>query len=244
MKNLSKIIPSVVLFIFINVAGKCQGTLLPPDEAQPDQLFLQVGLEPGIVSTIGYTHRIGQTNKRTAFYAGAGIKFAPLLISKGAWRSNLIMAMDWEMANKWGTRITNDFYLAHDNNREGVMNGIGFELRSATIHYGKKWNKGFELGWQYTIATHIKHSKEAKETFDGRYPGNINGISGPKDGWYGAAASRFRLGFITSTSLNNHLYLQLGLGSLLSVQKQGILLGFSHAQVPVYFESMLSYLWK
>lgn len=243
MKNLLKIIPSIMLFVFINVAGKCQGTLLPPDEAQPNQLFLKVGLEPEIVSTIGYIHQIGNNDKKVGFHAGLSMKFEPLLISNGAWRANIIAAMDWKMTDKWGTRITNDFYLAHDNNREGVMNGIGFDLRSATIHYGKKWNKGFELGWQYTIATHIKHSEEAKETFNGRYPGNINGISGPKDGWYGAA-SRFRFGFITSAMLNNHLYLQLGLGSLLAVQKQGILLGFSHAQVPVYFESMLSYLWK
>lgn len=108
------------------------------------------------------------------------------------------------MSDHWGTIITNNLYLAHDHNLEGTMNGLGFELRSASVHLGKKWNNGFELGRQYNIATHIKHSEWVKDTFRDLYPENVDGINGPKDGWYSATVSRFRLGFVSSTSLNDH----------------------------------------
>lgn len=101
--------------------------------------------------------------------------------------------------------------------------------------------KGIDVGWKYTALTHIKHSEETKDTFNDRYPAGENGIDGPWDGWYRSTASRFRLGFAGSRKFGELWRIQIGIGTLLSVQRQGILLGFSHAQVPLYLESTVSY---
>lgn len=232
----------VLLPLLIAVTrGMGQPISSPPGIPVQNQVFISVGFEPELVTTIGYIHLIGQSGGNLDFHMGAGVKFAPLILSNGAVRVNLIGAVDWNMPKKWKTRFASNLYLAHDNNRAAVMNGLGIEIRSTTLHFGRKWTKGFELGWQYTGLTHIRHSQETKDTFNERYPGSITGINGPKDGWYKATASRFRLGFVGSKKLGDQWNWQFGIGTLLSIQKQGILLGFSHAQVPLYLESSFSY---
>ncbi len=221
--------------------GTCQ--VIISNEALHNQVFIGVGLEPEWVATVGYLYGIGKPGKPVDFQLGVSIKLPPLLVAQNAWRANLMVAAHWRMAERWSTQITGNIYNAHDYNRAGVMNGIGFEMRAAPAYDGKHWRKGFDIGWQYTALTHIRHSAEAKDTFKERYAGNINGIEGPKNGWYGATASRFRLGFIGARKLGDHLTWQLGLGGLISVQRQGIWLGFSHAQVPFYLQSTWAYRW-
>lgn len=234
---------SIIYFIILAFVRpvSSQPLVSPPGVAAQNQVFVSVGLEPELVTTIGYTRLVTQFGKDLDFHMGASLKFAPLIISDESFRINVTGAMDWEMGNQWKTRFSPDLYLAHDNNRAGVMNGLGIELHSTTLHFGEKWTKGFELGWQYTGLTHISHSIETKDTFGDRYPEGTRGLKGPKDGWYKATASRFRVGVVAAKQLDDHWGIQVGIGSLLSIQKQGILLGFSHAQVPVYLESTVSY---
>lgn len=229
------------ILAFTAVSVTSQPVVTAPEKPASNQLFISIGLEPELVTTIGYTHFIGNTSKNVDYHAGASLKFAPLIISNGAWRFNLINAANWRMSEVWKTQFAANLYLAHDNNRAGEMNGLGSELRVTPMHLGNTWAKGFDIGWQYTAFTHIKHSEETKDTFNDLYPAGENEIDGPRDGWYRATASRFRLGFAGSRKLGKHWRLQLGIGTLLSIQKQGILLGFSHAQVPAYLESSISY---
>lgn len=232
----------ILLSLFFTVSGGVSQPLhSPPGSPVNSQIFISVSLEPELVTTVGYLHPIGRSGKNLDFHIGAGLKFAPLILTNKAVRANLIGAVDWDISEMWKTRITPNFYLAHDDNRAAVMNGLGIELRSSTLHFGEKWTKGFEFGWQYTGLAHIRHSKETKKTFDDRYPDGDTGFHGPKNGWYRATASRFRLGFVGSKMLNEHWGIQVGIGTLLSIQKQGIRLGFSHAQVPAYIKSTISY---
>lgn len=239
MKKEIKLILTTVLILITRQSGYCQLIISTPNEKIKQQFFITIGLEPEITTSIGYTHVIGTPGKTLDWNLGASIKFAPLLVTKGAWRANLTTAAGWKTSEKWGVRTAWSFYLAHDNNRAAVMNGIGFEWRSAFIKYGQKWNKGIDAGWQYTAFTHIKNSNATKDTYSDRYPSNTGTYNGPKDGWYAVTASRFRLGFMSSVKFNEHLHLQIGAGSLFNIQKQKILLGFSHAQFPVYLETSL-----
>ncbi len=239
MKKEIKLILITVLILITSQSGYSQLIISAPDEKIKQQFFITIGLEPEIVTSVGYMHNVGSPGKTVDWNLGASIKFAPLLITKGAWRANLTTAANWKTSEKWGVRTAWSFYLAHDNNRAAVMNGFGFEWRSAFIKNGKKWNKGIDAGWQYTAFTHLKNSDATKETYNDRYPSNTGTYNGPKDGWYAGTASRFRLGFINSVKIKKHLHLQLGAGSLFNIQKQRILLGFSHAQVPVYLETSL-----
>jgi len=238
MKKEIKFILITILILITRQSGYCQ-LIISTNKKIKQQVFISIGLEPEITTSIGYMHVVGSSGKTLDWNLGASIKFAPLLIAKGAWRTNLTTAADWKTSEKWGIRTAWSFYLAHDNNRAVVMNGLGFEWRSAFIKIGEKWNKGVDAGWQYTAFTHINNSNATKDTYNDRYPSNTGTYNGPKDGWYAGTASRFRLGFISSVKFNEHLHLQLGAGSLFNIQKQKILLGFSHAQFPVYLETSL-----
>lgn len=237
--------PILLSFLFLLIAfrGNGQPVIAPPGEPALNQVFVSIGLEPEIVTTVGYLHFIGSRGKNLNFYAGGSIKLAPLLISSGAWRANAITAVDYNISDNWGGRFTTSLYNAHDRNRAGIMDGLGFELRATPVHYGKNWITGFDVGWQYTALTHIDHSAAARRAFEERYPQNRKGIEGPRDGWYRAAVSRFRVGLVGSRKLDDHWRLQFQLGSLLFVQRQGILLAFSHAQVPIYLNTQVEYGW-
>jgi len=237
-----KKIPFIIIILFASVL-KVHGQPLvsAPGTKVHNQVYIGLGLEPELVTTIGYLHLISRAEGNLDFYIGTSLKVAPMILSNDAFRINLTGALDWAMTQTWKTRSTLDFYLAHDNNKAAVMNGLGIDLSSSTLHFGRQWAKGFEFGWQYTGLTHIKHSAETKDTFNERYPSGEIGINAPKDGWYRSTASRFRVGFIGSRKFCERWRVQLGLGALLSVQKQGILLSFSHAQVPFYLNSTVSF---
>lgn len=229
------------LLTFSSLEGKSQPIISPSNATRPNQIFISIGLEPELVTTIGYTHLALSPGKNVDFHVGASVKLAPLIFSNGAWRFNIIGLTNWKISDTWKTRFTSKLYLAHDNNRAGEMHGFGSELQATLLHFGKTWAKGVDIGWQYTALTHIKHSEETKDTFNDRYSVGENGTNGPRDGWYRATARRFRLGFAGSRRIGDQWRVQLRIGALLSVQKQGILLGFSHAQVPFYINSTVSF---
>lgn len=240
MNKKIKPILMIILILIIRQSGYSQLIISSSDEAVKQDFFISIALEPEMVTSLGFMHTAGVSGKKANWEVGTSIKFAPLLIAKGAWRANLITAADWKTSEKCVLRTAWSIYLAHDNNRAAVMNGLGFEWRSAFIKHRKKWDKGIDAGWQYTAFTHIKNSSATKDTYIDRYPSANTGIySGPKDGWYAGTASRFRLGFLSSLKLKEGLRLQLGAGSLFNIQKQKIFLSFSHAQVPVYVETAL-----
>jgi hypothetical protein len=138
--------------------------------------------------------------------------------------------------------VNPQIYYAHQSDRAGTISGLGFELNFNPYWYGKKWTKGFELVWQHTAFAYIKHSAITRATFDDRYT-TIN-TKYPKDGWYASTANRFKIGFTSAKKISKNLALQISVGGLAILQKQKILLGFSHAQVPFYLNGMLRYYWK
>ncbi len=243
VKVILKITATIVLVVSLNIKGACQFINTSSGNILVNRVFITFGAEPGFVATVGYVHSVGQKENAINFQLGGSVKFAPLILANGAWRANFLTVADWKLNDKWTNTTVTNIYTAHDCNREGIFNSIGFEVRTSPLFGGKRWTKGFDFGWQYTPFTHIKHSAEAKETFEERYPNGTAGINGPKDGWYSDTASRLRIGFIGATSIGKNSAVQISVGSLINIQKQGILLGFSHAQVPAYVELGYNYQW-
>lgn len=235
------LLTKLLMLSWLVISLQANAQVFSPDAVgtQSQYVFIKFGMEPELVTTLGYTQVVAR-KADVNWSVGSSIKFAPLLLGNGAMRVNLIQSADWSLKNNWQAVISNQFYLAHNKNRAGTMNGLGFDLRAMPLHHGEKLTKGFEIGWQYTALVHIKHSDETRDTYNDRYPSGVN-AGGPRDGWYSASASRLRLGFTASKTLNERLALQFGIGGLFNIQKQGILLGFSHAQVPLYVSTQLSY---
>ena len=223
--------------LLLNFAVKAQ-VLLPTENSEGNhQLFLQIGFEPELITSIGYAHKI--SNRNNGIHVGASIKLAPLIIKNQAYKVNFFTSLNYKFSEKGFAMITPQIYYAHQKDRAGTIDGLGFEINFNPYWYGKKWTKGFELGWQNTTFGYIRHSREARATFDDRYT-TIN-TQYPIDGWYNSTSNRFKIGFTGAKHLNKRLDLQISVGSLAILQKQKILLGFSHAQVPIYLNGMVRY---
>jgi hypothetical protein len=205
-------------------------------------LFTNVGLEPQVVTTFGYNHLITEFNNYNRFYLGVSVKTAPLATISQAWRVNLGQTMVIKLNNNWHTIVSNAFYMAYSENRAGSMNGLGFKLNAAAIFVKNKWNKGIIVAWQHTAFTKIKNSEAVKDTYRLGYLDCVNPIE-PIDGWYKSTGSRFKLGVMAGRPICSSIDLQLELGSLVIMQKQGLIISFAHAQIPAYFNGQINITW-
>lgn len=233
----------LIVFILLMLNTGANSQLLIPERNPSQILYLNVGLEPEMVATVGYLIKVNKNANASHYYLGSSFKLAPMIITNHAWRWNITQAVSYKLSSQWNSYLHNDFFISHHKNRAGNMTGLGFELGAAMYTSGKKWNKGFEMGWQYNAATHITHSAVTKEKYANRYPGDSTHLKGPVNGWYGGTGNRLRLGFIIQKKLSRALTWQLNVGTLLILQKQGVALGFPFAQVPAYCNSQLFLSW-
>ncbi|MEJ7683007.1 MAG: hypothetical protein WKG06_35155 [Segetibacter sp.] len=202
-----------------------------------NQIFLQIGFEPEMVTTIGYAHEL--SNATSKMHLGGSIKLAPLITNNNAYKLNLFTSLNYKLSNRSNILFSPQIYYAHQADRAGTIGGFGFELNTNPYWYGKKWTKSFEFGWQHTAFAYIKHSAITRATFDDRY--TTSNTNYPKDGLYHSTANRFKIGFTGAKQISKVMALQFSVGSLVVSQKQKILLGFSHAQVPFYINGMVRY---
>ena len=84
----------MITFLLLSTYKPCPAQLFFPDSEKEvkHRVFTMVGLEPEWVSTIGYTHSMRKGNKEVNLQLGDSIKFAPWIVSDGAWRANFITA--------------------------------------------------------------------------------------------------------------------------------------------------------
>jgi hypothetical protein len=230
---------ALVLLMTLASAPAARAQAVPPWPAAPPQngMLVQVGLEPHLVFSIGYLWPLSSRGTLSNIGAGAGLKLSPYLLSRGAGRLNLIVAGQWEPTDRWGATGTAQLYLARGRNRAATTHGFGFEARVAPGYHGERWSAAADLGWQSTVVSHIRFSGPAQDSFDERYPDGAGPGDGPVDGWYRGTAHRFRVGFLATRTIDPGLAVQAGLGSLFTLQRQGIRLGFAHGQVPAYLEA-------
>jgi hypothetical protein len=236
------------IFWFFLVLFSCQKeTLCQPgafDTNSPIRQFVTVsiGLEPELITTVAYRHDIKNGIKGNSIYLGPSVKLAPMALVNSAWRLDftaLLRARIRGSINLFSPTI----YFAHNRNRAATIMGTGFELKDVLLVTGNSWDKGIEGSWQFNAFTRIKHSLVTNKTYDERYENDTIKSGQPRNGWYTATSSRFRLGFVTYKTLTSTLSAQLSIGTVISYQKQKIFLAFPYAQVPVYFTTTLAYRW-
>jgi hypothetical protein len=206
----------------------------------PPEIYLQGGVEPELVTSIGYASKSLSNKSMTRL--GGYVKLAPLIFSDRSYKLNFFVSSTRQISDNGYLLFVQQIYYAHQSDRAGVMSGLGFELGVNPFWYGKRWTKAFEIAWQQTSLTHIRHSSATLSTFDDRY--TMPNTTYAKNGWYHATANRFKFGFTTAKNLKNNLAFQFSFGSLIALQKQHILLGFAHAQVPLYLHGMIRYILK
>jgi hypothetical protein len=203
---------------------------------------VSIGFEPELITTIAYRHHIKKEIKGNSICLGPSVKLAPMALANSAWRMDFA-ALFTTPVKKSINIFSPAIYLARNRDRAAKMTGIGFEFRDILLVTGSTWDKGIEASWQFVPFTRIKHSLANNETYDDRYENDTSKYQQPRNGWYAASSSRFRLGFLASKGLSSGMSLQLGIGTVVSYQKQKIFLAFPYAQVPVYFTGTFAYSW-
>jgi hypothetical protein len=198
-------------------------------------LTLGIGLEPQLTSSLQYAYRVTPAGGPYRSFAGLGVKIPPLIARLANWRVHAIWMHQWQVNDRWALTVNVLPYVSRATDQAGSITGGGVELRGMPLHYGARWTTGIDLGWQATIFSYVTHSQITRRTFQDRYPTE----TGPVNGWYRLTAQRFRLGFLAGRRINRRAAVQFNVGSLFSIQRQGILLGFAHAQFPLYAETHL-----
>jgi len=206
-----------------------------------------VAIEPALVLTLGYSRRAGRGGRGPA--VGGGLTLPTTAFSHGAWRADLLVTHDRPGRGAWRTPVAAAGYLVRNRNTAGTMLGVGAEVRAAPGRYGRRGGIGVDLGWQVTAATRVQHTALARAAFDDRYPaGTPAPMSGPRDGWYRLPAQRYRVGLAGQRTLGRResrgpATLWAAGGATFVRQRQGVLVAFDLAQVPVYAETGLRVAW-
>ncbi|GAB3907702.1 hypothetical protein GCM10028803_41920 [Larkinella knui] len=206
------------------------------------------GLEPELTTSAGYSCRVSRQSGPFQIRLGAGFLLPPYLVGQGSVRLNGLVALDWHPTaqttkRSWGGRLALLPYYARNRNDAGALDGLGLEIRLLPLRRGNRWTTGIDLGFQTTLLTRIQHSDRVGSTFMDRYLSTGTATNQPRDGWYRTTAQRFRLGYTGAWAMGRGWSGQFSAGTLVSVQRQGILLSFAHGQIPLYLETSVIVGW-
>ena len=209
--------------------------------AGTETFFVSAGLEPELTTTLLYAHRF-EVGDRLSVLGGGGLKLAPvILFHSAAFRAQAMVGASYRWSSGFELGLNTFEYYVHDHSDVGAFDGFGLELRGGPGYAASRWCVALDLGYQVTLLTHIFHGEIVDETYDDRYPGSE--LAGPRDGWYGITAQRLRFGLAGGLSVSRSVSLRLALGSLFSIQRQGLFFGFNAGQIPFYAEAGVALVW-
>lgn len=232
------------LVLMVRIAG-AQPAIVPPSHVPSEPIVLVgIGLEPAVVASVRYLHYLAGSDRRAGGFVGGGVSVPTTVFSRGAWRADLMAAAFRVRPDGWAVSGQAATFVARNSNEAGRMLGVGVAVRGTAGKRGSRSYWGLDLGWQGTLATHIRHSATARATFTGRYPPGVTGDSLPRDGWYRLPAQRYRAGVLLGRRIGGHGGgIQLAVGATFVPQKQGQLIAFDLGQLPFYLEPVVRLPW-
>jgi hypothetical protein len=194
-----------------------------------------VAFEPALVAKLRYARLIAARPAGLHLHAGAMLTLPVLPLDRARGRVALIARGEYAHDEfELSTELLP--FVLRDANEAGDFTALGVELRVLPA-WRPSWGAlGFDVSWQMNIATHVQHSARIRDTFGERYPPGVQGITGPRNGWYGWMAHRLRMGVASHYRVSQRWTLQSSFGVLLAPQPQGVQASASLGQVPLYLE--------
>jgi hypothetical protein len=231
----------IPLLIFcLAICELTNAQIIPPVQYNTcsHEFFVSLSLKPEITTMLGYQSRTNKTSKGL-LALGTSFEFAPLIVVKNqALKWNIFSQLHLPFGNAHFF-ATPQVYLAHAKDRSATYNTVGAELPVVIAWYNTRGIKGLTMGWQHGFVTHIKHSKVSKGTFDERYEDTSQQV--PQNGWYRSTVDRFKIGFSIARSISRSVNFQTEIGTIVSLQKQGVYFGLPYGQIPIYISGTLVY---
>lgn len=162
------------------------------DEAPANRVYLRTGAEMAFVAGAGYARAVAAGERRLLLFGELQAPWATLDASDYQARAGaLVPIVGWR-----GWRLAGSLAptLRGTKNDVGRMTGFGFDAGVTAGHYARHWFLAGELGFDYTLSTHVTASQTYRD----------HAYADARDGWYVNPGGNYRLGAQAGASFGRY----------------------------------------
>jgi hypothetical protein len=169
------------------------------DEAPSNRVYLRTGAEFAFVAGAGYARVVPVGERRLLLLGEVTVPWAELDASDYQVRVGALVPVvgwrGWKLAGSVAPT------LRGTKNDVGRMTAFGFNAGAIAGYYSRHWFGTGELGFDYTLTTHVAHSALYRD----------NVYANARDGWYINPGGNYRLGAQVGASIGRYdLVVRLG----------------------------------
>jgi hypothetical protein len=162
------------------------------DEAPPNRVYLRTGAEFAFVAGAGYARAVSIGQRRLLLLGEVTLPWATLDMSDYQVRVGALVPViswrGWQLAGSLAPT------LRGTQNDLGRLTGFGFNAGATGGYYARHWFAAGELGFDYTLSTHVSHSAFYRDA----------AYAGARDGWYVNPGGNHRVGAQVGASFGRH----------------------------------------
>jgi len=205
-----------VLIITLPLLSSAQSINWAGTQKTADRLaYLNFGYDFGLTTQIGYAHKL-KTVKPIWLSLDYSMPMGKSLTDDFKTRIGGQMVLFEKSSFILSTEVRANF-RRHEN-KFVRMASFGSEISGTIGYYKPKWHVAFNLGFDKSIVTHLKHSESLIENY-----------ASIQDGWYIPSGGHWNYGLQVSKSLNKRTYVNMDIGNLNAQGKD------ENALLPIYF---------
>ena len=196
-----KLIKSIVkIAILVLGATSLHAQVMSPIPAGSQAAYFNIGLDPAVLITCGYTRGIGIVYRDAMVSAELAIPVAKFDLRdyrlKVGGQASLFQSKGWDVSAEAS------FILRGTENWMHSATNIGVDITALFGYYGKRWFAAGEFGLDKALATKIAATGRYKQFYYDDF----------KDGWYGNPGGNFHYGLRTGFLMSQtEITLRLGL---------------------------------
>lgn len=154
------------------------------DSEQPNMVHINTGLEYAFVAGVGYSRIFRVFDRHLVLTGDLRLPYAKLDFSDYRVRVGVMAPIVGKQAWKLAGRIVPT--LRGVKNDLARLTNLGVDVGFVGGYYAKRWFVAGELGFDWAITTHIKHSNQFRSTV----------YEDAKDGWYAIAGGNVYYGLL------------------------------------------------
>jgi hypothetical protein len=162
------------------------------NEAPENRIYLRTGAEFGFVGAMGYARAVDVLGRRVLLLGEVTVPWAELDTNDYQIRAGaLVPVLAWHGWNLAGSLAPT---LRGTENDLGTWTAFGVDAGVTGGHYSRHWFVAGELGFDYTLTTHVTNSQTYRNTV----------YAGARDGWYVNPGGNYRLGAQAGASFGRY----------------------------------------
>lgn len=169
-------------------------------DTSPHRVSLTVGIDPAVITTLGYSYVLGARGHLVQLGVDGGIVAG----TRNADDFRVRVHAETSILQRNSMRVTGRAAFVTRGTKNTIYDAVGFgaDLGGTAGVYRRRWFAAGEIGLDKPIVTHVKQSEWYRTWF---YPG-------AKDGWYLDTGGTWRFGAIGGVTIGkNELMVRAGI---------------------------------